>query len=90
MTISISVLSSGFFVLQFIRHVLVLKSCELSTTMATTTEAHIREFMMDNGGQGPLKVPGFGNIPIFSKLPKSSRFLHGSDTWEGGGHKSPV
>ncbi|THV48560.1 hypothetical protein BGAL_0241g00170 [Botrytis galanthina] len=43
---------------------------------------HIREFTMDNSGQGPLKVPGHGDISLFSELPKSSRFHQGSHDWE--------
>ncbi|KAF7925254.1 hypothetical protein EAE99_006118 [Botrytis elliptica] len=37
---------------------------------------------MDNSGQGPLKIPGHGDVSLFSKLPKSSRFHQGSDDWE--------
>ncbi|TGO60573.1 hypothetical protein BCON_0034g00090 [Botryotinia convoluta] len=50
---------------------------------------HIREFTMNNSGQGPLKTPGLGDISLFSELPKSSRFHQGSDDWEEGWVQKP-
>jgi hypothetical protein len=31
----------------------------------------------DNKGAGPLRVPGFGDIPLEEELPISRRFAHG-------------
>jgi hypothetical protein len=37
---------------------------------------------MDNKGAGPLRVPGFGDIPLEEELPISQRFVHGIKDWE--------
>ncbi|KAL7939878.1 hypothetical protein V8C35DRAFT_287955 [Trichoderma chlorosporum] len=37
---------------------------------------------MDNTGRGPLKVPGFGNIPIEKELKYDKRFAHAFGEWE--------
>ncbi|TGO34907.1 hypothetical protein BHYA_0177g00140 [Botrytis hyacinthi] len=50
---------------------------------------YIREFTMDNSGQSPLKIPGHGDISLFSELPKSSRFHQGSNDWEEGWEQKP-
>jgi hypothetical protein len=44
--------------------------------------ASINEADMDNSGRGPLRVPGFGGIPIHYVLPGEKRFAHGVDDWE--------
>ncbi|CAK7275552.1 hypothetical protein SEPCBS57363_006752, partial [Sporothrix epigloea] len=35
----------------------------------------------DNSGRGPLRVPGFGGIPINYELPVEARFAHGFQEW---------
>ncbi len=37
---------------------------------------------MDNSGRGPLKVPGFGGIPIEHVLECEDRFAHGIKDWQ--------
>ncbi|KAF7946952.1 uncharacterized protein EAE97_004201 [Botrytis byssoidea] len=37
----------------------------------------------------PLKIPGHGDISLFSELPKGSRFHQGSDDWEEGWEHKP-
>ncbi|KAJ5627829.1 hypothetical protein N7490_010057 [Penicillium lividum] len=37
---------------------------------------------MDNSGNGPLRVPGFGGIPIHFELPLDARFAHGNHEWQ--------
>ncbi|OOG00128.1 hypothetical protein ASPCADRAFT_139307 [Aspergillus carbonarius ITEM 5010] len=36
---------------------------------------------LDNRGHGPLRVPGFGDIPIEYELPPPARFAHGICEW---------
>ncbi|KAJ5908750.1 hypothetical protein N7495_001432 [Penicillium taxi] len=36
---------------------------------------------MDNSGNAPLQVPGFGNIPLYYDLPAEARFVHGIVDW---------
>ncbi|TEY86645.1 hypothetical protein BOTCAL_0005g00350 [Botryotinia calthae] len=50
---------------------------------------HIREFTMDNSGQGPLKILGLGDISLYSELPKNLRFHQGLDDWEEGWVQKP-
>ncbi|KGO41083.1 Protein of unknown function DUF4246 [Penicillium expansum] len=35
----------------------------------------------DNSGDGPLRVPGFGAIPLDYELPSEARFAHGNKEW---------
>ncbi|GKZ67018.1 hypothetical protein AnigIFM60653_001315 [Aspergillus niger] len=35
----------------------------------------------DNSGDGPLRVPGFGDIPLDYELPSDARFAHGIKEW---------
>ncbi|PYH44840.1 uncharacterized protein BP01DRAFT_357185 [Aspergillus saccharolyticus JOP 1030-1] len=35
----------------------------------------------DNSGDGPLRVPGFGTIPLTYELPSDARFAHGIQEW---------
>ncbi|KAJ5506488.1 hypothetical protein N7453_005445 [Penicillium expansum] len=35
----------------------------------------------DNSGEGPLRVPGFGAIPLDYELPSEARFAHGNKEW---------
>ncbi|PYH30937.1 DUF4246 domain-containing protein [Aspergillus neoniger CBS 115656] len=35
----------------------------------------------DNSGDGPLRVPGFGAIPLDYELPSDARFAHGIKEW---------
>lgn len=37
---------------------------------------------MDNSGIGPLRVPGFGDIPVDTELRCEDRFAHGIDEWK--------
>jgi hypothetical protein len=37
---------------------------------------------MENNGAGPLRVPGFGDIPLEKELPISQRFAHGIKEWQ--------
>ncbi|KAJ5160179.1 uncharacterized protein N7482_007183 [Penicillium canariense] len=37
---------------------------------------------MENKGAGPLRVPGFGDIPLEEELPISRRFAHGIKEWK--------
>lgn len=37
---------------------------------------------MDNKGAGPLRVPGFGDIPLEEELPISQRSAHGFNEWK--------
>ncbi|RAO66335.1 uncharacterized protein BHQ10_002347 [Talaromyces amestolkiae] len=43
-----------------------------------TKQIHIA---LDNTGDGPLRVPGFANIPIHYELPSNARFAHGVVEW---------
>ncbi len=45
--------------------------------MAKTNEV----WDLDNSGTGPLRVPGFGGIPVDYQLPVDSRFAHGAKEW---------
>jgi hypothetical protein len=36
----------------------------------------------DNKTADPLRVPGFGNLPLHEELPISSRFAHGFKEWK--------
>lgn len=36
---------------------------------------------LDNSGDGPLRVPGFGAIPLYYELPSDARFAHGIEEW---------
>ncbi|KAK4617656.1 hypothetical protein CLAFUW4_12158 [Fulvia fulva] len=36
---------------------------------------------MDNSGHGPLRVPGFANVPLDYEIPSEDRFAHGHDEW---------
>lgn len=36
---------------------------------------------LDNSGRGPLRVPGFGGIPVDYQLPVDARFAHGFQEW---------
>lgn len=40
----------------------------------------------DNSGRRPLRVPGFGGIPVDNQLPVEARFAHGVKEWR----QSPV
>ncbi len=42
--------------------------------------------MDNNSGQGPLRVPGFGGIPVHFQLPAEARFAHGFCEWR----QSPI
>ncbi|KAJ5628816.1 hypothetical protein N7490_011044 [Penicillium lividum] len=35
----------------------------------------------DNTGYGPLRVPGFADIPVHYELPSNARFAHGTVEW---------
>ncbi|KAL7650252.1 hypothetical protein ACMYSQ_012052 [Aspergillus niger] len=35
----------------------------------------------DNSGDGPLRVPGFGDVPLDYELPCDARFAHGIKEW---------
>ncbi|PYH85072.1 hypothetical protein BO82DRAFT_198873 [Aspergillus uvarum CBS 121591] len=35
----------------------------------------------ENSGDGPLRVPGFGTIPLTYELPSDARFAHGIQEW---------
>jgi hypothetical protein len=37
--------------------------------------------MMDNTGKGPLRVPGFNDIPLYFEFPREARFAHGFADW---------
>ena len=37
---------------------------------------------MDNKVAGPLRVPGFGDIPLEEEFPFSRRFTHGINEWK--------
>ncbi|UKZ82496.1 hypothetical protein TrVFT333_010285 [Trichoderma virens FT-333] len=37
---------------------------------------------MDNTGHGPLRVPGFGDMPLEEKLRCEQRFAHGFEEWQ--------
>lgn len=37
--------------------------------------------VLDNTGRGPLRVPGFGGIPISHELQPDARFAHGMQEW---------
>ncbi|KAF7159165.1 hypothetical protein CNMCM6106_006298 [Aspergillus hiratsukae] len=37
--------------------------------------------MMDNTGKGPLRVPGFNDIPLYFEFPRGDRFAHGFADW---------
>jgi hypothetical protein len=37
---------------------------------------------MDNTGRGPLRVPGFGDMPLEEELRCEERFTHGIQEWE--------
>ena len=43
-------------------------------------------FAMDNSGRGPLRVPGFGGIPLNLQHPGVARFAHSFVDW----HQSPM
>jgi hypothetical protein len=46
-------------------------------------DALVNEAMtMDNSGSGPLRVPGFGGIPIEHVLKCEDRFAHGTKDWQ--------
>ncbi|PWY70308.1 hypothetical protein BO94DRAFT_539764 [Aspergillus sclerotioniger CBS 115572] len=47
---------------------------------STTAEGSNR-IPLDNSGHGPLRVPGFGDIPIEYELPPKARFAHGIREW---------
>lgn len=50
--------------------------------MAEATQARA----LDNSGRGPLRVPGFGGIPVDYQLPLEARFAHGFREWR----QSPI
>ena len=39
------------------------------------------EYQFENGGNGPLRVPGFGGIPIGLEIDAPRRFAHGLNDW---------
>ncbi|RAL02988.1 DUF4246 domain-containing protein [Aspergillus ibericus CBS 121593] len=46
------------------------------------SSTHIEDpSILDNTGHGPLRVPGFGDIPMNYELPPEARFAHGIYEW---------
>jgi hypothetical protein len=46
------------------------------------SDASMNEAIIDNSGRGPLRVPGFGGIPIEHELNCEDRFAHGINDWQ--------
>lgn len=52
--------------------------------MAEADHAYVYD--LDNSGHGPLRVPGFGGVPVDYQLPVDARFAHGDQEWR----QSPI
>ncbi|EPE02455.1 hypothetical protein F503_06748 [Ophiostoma piceae UAMH 11346] len=63
------------------RFIHVSDGCHNQSQMASATPTK-----MDNSGEGPLRVPGFGGMPMTFQLPANSRFAHGFNEWR----QSPI
>lgn len=46
------------------------------------TEVDPSPIKLDNSGNGPLRVPGFNDVPLYYEHPKDDRFAHGISDWK--------